>query len=120
MPEPMTLDHYQEMATRTAIYPGRGTVLGLTYVALKLNGEAGEVAEHLGKALRDDGLGSSVDGLTAERRAAIIREGGDVLWYLAALCEELGIGLGEMAAHNIAKLRSRSARGTLQGEGDDR
>ena len=70
--------------------------------------------------MRDDGYGISAEGLTPERRAQIIREGGDVLWYLAALCEELGIDLDYMAAGNLAKLADRTMRGKLQGAGDDR
>ena len=114
------LDRYQRLATRSAIYPGKGTPVGLTYVALKLNGEAGELAEHVGKAMRDDGHGVSAEGLTPERRAQIIREAGDILWYLAALCEEMDIGLDYTAAGNLAKLADRTARGKLQGEGDNR
>ena len=56
-----TLDAYQAAATKTAIYPGQGTPLGLAYCALKLNGEAGEFAEHVGKAMRDDALRGSGD-----------------------------------------------------------
>lgn len=50
----ISLDEYQEHALSTAIYPGQHTPLGLMYLALKLNGESGEFAEHLGKAMRDD------------------------------------------------------------------
>src|SRR5688572_7118544 len=45
------LDEYQRIATQSAIYPGKGTPLGLNYVALKGAGEAGEFAEHVGKAM---------------------------------------------------------------------
>lgn len=117
---------YQRLATKSAIYPGQGTPLGLAYVALKLNGEAGEFAEHVGKAMRDDELfdaySSSADygELTPERKALIIKEIGDVLWYLSAACNELGITLSEAALINLQKLHERSERGTLRGSGDDR
>ena len=88
-----SLDFYQEIATRSAVYPGRNSPLGLMYCSLKLNGEAGELAEHVGKAMRDDdlvslnvsqsdheGVGTVVDanllpgtGLTPERKALIIK-----------------------------------------------
>ncbi len=45
-PDAGTMDLYQQISTKSAIYPGQGTPLGLAYVALKLNGEAGEFAEH--------------------------------------------------------------------------
>jgi hypothetical protein len=50
------LDNYQRFALKSAIYPGKGTPFGLIYVALKGSGEAGEFAEHVGKAMRDDGM----------------------------------------------------------------
>lgn len=117
---------YQRLATKSAIYPGKGTPIGLAYVALKLNGEAGEFAEHVGKAMRDDELfdaySSSADygELTPERKALIIKEIGDALWYLSAACNELGITLSEAALINLQKLHERSERGTLRGSGDDR
>lgn len=127
------LDHYQEMATKSAIYPGQGTPLGLAYVALKMNGEAGEFAEHVGKAMRDDGLifdatesASEVPrnimfGIpTPERRALLIKEIGDVLWYLSAACNELNISLSEAALTNLEKLCDRGERNALSGSGDKR
>lgn len=126
-----TLDSYQKIATKSAIYPGQDTPLGLAYVALKLNGEAGEFAEHVGKAMRDDGFFaartddapswySSSEALTNSRRDAIIKEIGDVLWYCSAAGNELGIGLEEIARINLGKLYSRTLRGKLSGSGDER
>lgn len=129
------LDAYQRAATKTAVYPGHGTPLGLAYVSLKLNGEAGEFAEHVGKAMRDDelikfyGLPSNhvpsrremfFQPLTPERRAFLIKEAGDILWYLSASCNELGIKLSEVASGNLEKLYSRQRRGKLAGSGDNR
>ena len=125
-----TLDHYQDIATHSAIYPGQGTPLGLAYVALKLNGEAGEFAEHVGKAMRDDGLtpldskGGKVarldQKLTKERRNLLIKEIGDILWYCSAACNELGISFSYAALENLLKLKDRSERDKLQGSGDNR
>lgn len=122
-----TLSAYQRAATKSAIYPGQGTALGLAYVGLKLNGEAGEFAEHVGKAMRDDALikpegkNEFYSGeLTPERRALLVKEAGDVLWYLSAACNELGIDLAEAAYTNLCKLCDRANRGKLQGSGDER
>ena len=41
----MNLDDYQKKAIATAIYPKDKRLMGLMYCSLKLNGEAGEVAE---------------------------------------------------------------------------
>ena len=113
------LNLYQRLATGTAIYPGQGSPLGLIYVALKGAGEAGEFAEHVGKAMRDDGFAGD-EILTPERRALLIKEIGDELWYLAAKCNELDVTLSEAALINVNKLRDRQTRGTLRGSGDNR
>lgn len=126
------LDRYQTIATKSAIYPGFGTPLGLAYVALKLNGEAGEFAEHVGKAMRDDKLvpmehtedhgqvAMLYGELEPDRRALIIKEIGDVMWYLSAACNELGITLSYAAATNLEKLCDRTERDALRGSGDER
>ena len=106
--------------------------MGLLYCALKLNGEAGELAEHVGKAMRDDGLAqveATRDGvghdillgqLTPDRHQLIVKEVGDCLWYLSAICNELGISLAEAASFNLAKLKDRTDRDALRGSGDTR
>jgi NTP pyrophosphatase (non-canonical NTP hydrolase) len=137
-PPTLTLDAYQARTQDTAIYPGQGTPLGLIYVALKMNGEAGEFSEHLGKAIRDDKLAevysretetyagfeqidtAQFSSLTLDRRAKLMSEVSDVLWYVAAAARELGFTLSEIAEYNLAKLADRKARGVLGGSGDNR
>jgi NTP pyrophosphatase (non-canonical NTP hydrolase) len=103
---------YQRFSRRTAEYPRDAW---LSYPALGLAGEAGEVAEHAKKAIRDDGA-----SITDERRAALAAELGDVLWYTAQLATELGLELDDIARGNLEKLFSRQARGVLSGSGDNR
>ncbi len=108
----MDLSEYQRESRRTAEYPREAW---LAYPALGLAGEAGEVAEHAKKAIRDD-RGKIGD----ERRAAMSKELGDVLWYVAQLASELDLSLEDIAKQNLEKLFSRQARGVLSGSGDDR
>ncbi|HWX74436.1 MAG TPA: nucleoside triphosphate pyrophosphohydrolase family protein [Solirubrobacteraceae bacterium] len=108
----MDLSSYQRDSRRTAEYPREAW---LSYPALGLAGEAGEVAEHAKKAIRDDG-----GEITEERRAAMAKELGDVLWYTAQLASELGLELDAIAAENLEKLFSRQRRGVLSGSGDNR
>lgn len=112
----MTLDEYQRGALRTAAYPERVRVL---YPALKLAGEAGEVAEKLGKLMRDEGLAPG-DDLSSAQRDALAAELGDVLWYVAVLAHDLGLPLGEVGSRNLSKLADRQRRGVIGGSGDDR
>ena len=102
----MTFDEYQEFARSTAIYP---TACKVTYPTLGLCGEAGEVAEKVKKHMRD---GKSLVGVGLEL--------GDVLWYISALADDLGVTLEEVAQANVDKLRSRMERGKIGGSGDNR
>ncbi|MEO5576660.1 MAG: nucleoside triphosphate pyrophosphohydrolase family protein [Gaiellaceae bacterium] len=109
----MDFSEYQRLSRETAVYPQLGE--NLVYPALGLCGEAGETAEKIKKAIRDDG-----GVLTDERRAALAAELGDVLWYVAQLATEAGLELGELAEANLAKLASRQRRSALHGSGDTR
>ncbi len=109
----MELADYQSRSRATAVYPGAGE--NLLYPTLGLCGEAGEVAEKIKKMIRDDG-----GVLSDERRAALSKELGDVLWYLAQIATEADLQLDAIAEANIEKLTSRHRRNVLQGSGDDR
>ena len=109
----MLLSDYQQRSRATAVYPGAGD--NLLYPTLGLCGEAGEVAEKVKKMVRDD-----AGVLTAERRAALAKELGDVLWYVAQVATEADLDLDVIAAANLEKLISRQERGVLQGSGDER
>jgi NTP pyrophosphatase (non-canonical NTP hydrolase) len=101
----MDMGYYQQEAVKTAIYKD-----SIIYPALGLGNEAGEVQGKIKKMLRDGTFDKD----------AIAAEIGDVLWYIAALCRDLEIDMAEVAVKNLAKLKSRQERGTLQGSGDTR
>lgn len=108
----MKINEYQERANATAIYPDAHKIL---YPALGLNGEAGEVAEKVKKAIRDN------DGdFSRNKKDEIAKELGDVLWYVAAMARDIGYSLESIAKMNINKLESRKVRGVLGGSGDNR
>jgi NTP pyrophosphatase (non-canonical NTP hydrolase) len=105
---------YQEFTLETAIYPdaGQSTLQGISYCALGLTGEAGEVADKVKKLIRD--------GDTEELREAIVKEVSDVCWYLARIADELGWDLSALFELNASKLLDRKDRGVLGGSGDER
>lgn len=111
----MDFNEYQEKASQTAIYPNKNSITGLMYCTLGMCGEAGEVSERVKKLYRDH------DGAISEdMKKDIIKELGDVLWYLSGIAKELNISLDEIATTNIEKLFSRKERDMLHGEGDNR
>jgi NTP pyrophosphatase (non-canonical NTP hydrolase) len=109
----MNFSEYQKLAAETAIYPDQ---VYRIYPTLGLCGEAGEVAEKVKKLYRDH-RGVIPNG---EWQDDLLKEIGDVLWYLAAICRDFEIELDWAAQLNIAKLQSRKERGVLKGSGDNR
>ena len=104
---------YQTESRRTAIYPDAGN--NMAYPVLGLCGEAGEVAEKVKKVMRDKG-----GYFDHESRAAIKKELGDVLWYVAQIVSELNFDMNEVAQSNLDKLHDRMKRGKIKGDGDNR
>lgn len=109
----MTFNEYQEKARVTARYPKIGA--GFVYPALGLAGETGEVLEKVKKIMRDE------NGVVSEeKKREIIKELGDVLWYVSQIAFELGASLEEVATANVSKLADRDKRNAIKGSGDNR
>lgn len=90
-------------------------MLLLSHHALGIANEAGEVAGKVKKLIRD-----KQGYLTFGDIDDVVKEMGDVLWYMAALCTALDVSLSDVAAGNLTKLFSRKERGVLSGSGDNR
>ena len=78
---------------------------------LGLMGETGEIAEKIKKMLRDDTKVSKDD---------IIKELGDVAFYLTAIANYFDSSLTDVLEVNVAKLDDRAKRGVIRGSGDNR
>lgn len=103
-----TFEEYSLRAHKLAVYPHDCP----TYPVLGLCGEAGEVAELVKKAIRDNN-GEIV-------LSQLQKELGDVLWYLNEIAVTNGLSLSAVAEGNIAKLEDRLSRGVIHGKGNDR
>ena len=112
MKDELTLNEYQRKALKTAVY---GKDSKINYPILGLVGEAGELANKYKKVLRDDG-----GVLSDTKKEELIMELSDVLWYCAALAQDLDTDLNTIANRNIEKLLDRKKRNVIQGSGDNR
>ena len=108
----MDVNVYQDKAVATAIYPETHKI---TYPALGMAGEAGEVANKVKKIIRD-----GKKSLPDDWQEQLASEIGDVLWYCAALARDLDMSLATIMAANLDKLKTRQEQGTLGGSGDKR
>jgi len=106
----MNFEDYQKIIETFAVYPRDNELAALSYLALGLNGEAGEVADEVKKAIRNDGE------ISAARRAKILEEIGDVLWCITRIAIEFDTPLSEIAQANVDKLETRRAAGKLKHE----
>jgi NTP pyrophosphatase (non-canonical NTP hydrolase) len=95
-------DAYASLALRTAsadsLVDERAM---LNAAALGLNGEAGEIADHVKKIMFH---GHPLDDATRDK---IAKEIGDILWYCAMGARGIGLDLSEVARMNVEKLRKR-------------
>lgn len=93
---------YQVLARRTLIDQPDAEYTGdeimLVWNALGLAGEAGEVADTIKKA---------VFHRHPLNRDELVKELGDVLWYVAALCTKLDVNMADVMHANIEKLKAR-------------
>lgn len=108
----MNFQEYQNKIKITGNYPASLRVL---YPTLGLAGETGEVCEKIKKVYRDQNGVFTQDKITE-----ITKELGDVLWYIQAICNDLGINMQDVAQTNVDKLLSRLDRGVIHGDGDNR
>ena len=113
----MEFDEYQSSVAKYDLSEATADLKAVGFIekALGLVGEAGETADKIKKILRDkDGVVSDED------RELVVKELGDVLWYVASIARYLDVPLSEVASGNIDKLESRWQRNKLHGEGDER
>lgn len=109
----MTLsEDYDDLVRVSKIYPKNRVI---EYPVLGICGETGEVAEKVKKVIRDNH--NKYDAAT---KAAILKELGDVLWYLVAAAQDLGYSFDDVIANNMAKVTNRIETKTQHGEGDNR
>lgn len=103
----MKFNTYQEHAKTFAVV----TAEDYDYLLPGLAGEVGEFSQLIAKAVRDDNPPSKEN---------LVKELGDILWFVSLLATRIGVPLSEVAQGNIEKLSSRLHRGTIQGSGDNR
>lgn len=95
----MELSAYQRAAVRTDQRPGLD-LEAVTIGLLGLAGEAGSVATEYKKQLRDGPAHRTF-------KIRIREELGDVLWYVADLCEKFGLDMDDIAVANLDKVKDR-------------
>lgn len=100
--EVTTLSSYQEQARRTLNEDGKDFEQMASHMLMGIQGESGEVADLFKKHFHQ-GHDLSVE--------EVVEELGDVMFYIANLCNVMGISLQEVCERNIIKLMKRYPEG---------
>ena len=112
------LDEYQTRAMSTRL----GSCDNVTYMAFGLVAEVGEFADKIAKWKRKKEAYITADLLVFdtwkmdevdEKRAELMKELGDVLWFVAGIADRFGYSLSEIAEMNLEKLAGRKSKGTI-------
>lgn len=91
--------------------------------------EIGEIADKVAKWKRkgiakivDDNLvfNTSDENEVRTYLTELMREVGDVMWFVSGLCSVCGYNLNDVGDMNLDKLHSRQERGVIDGSGDNR
>lgn len=102
----MRIREYQEQSY-TAVQSHESIKDAMSHWVIGLTEEAGEVASLVKHKYYNE------DDIPVEK---IAEELGDVLWYMSAMCTELGIDLETVAKLNLAKLEARYTDGEYNAE----
>ncbi len=106
---PLTLGAYQKAAQETD-HTGDDPQDGTLVAVLGIQGEAGDLATLFKKRIRDGDVFEVYPDQCAE-------ELGDILWYMATLCNKLGLSLETIARDNLSKTKLRWAKTTPHKDG---
>jgi NTP pyrophosphatase (non-canonical NTP hydrolase) len=113
----MTINDYSKQAITTLLdgHDMQDLEPVLISQVFGLIGESGEVAEKFKKLIRD-----KAGRLSEDDKKEILKELGDVLWYINSVATLLGSDLEAVAQQNLEKVLSRKSRGVRHGSGDNR
>lgn len=111
----MTFDEYQKAALTTAKnHPD--PLMNKTIWAMGIAGESGELLDKWKKIVAYEG-----GKISAEAKHQLLKELGDVVWYVAVLADSLGLKFEDVMQSNLKKLAERDSRGMInKGQGDNR
>jgi NTP pyrophosphatase (non-canonical NTP hydrolase) len=103
------------------LHEGRDPGLSTIYHKLSEIIPLAKQVEQMKKDVREGRLPvEPLPDLTQDQKDGLVKELGDVLWYVARAARGLDLPMSEIARVNAEKLASRAARGVLHGSGDNR
>jgi NTP pyrophosphatase (non-canonical NTP hydrolase) len=114
----MTFNEYQKQAMKTDYnLDGDRSIQSIAFIehVLGLVGESGEFADKVKKIYRNN-----QKEMSEAERIELLKELGDVLWYVSSLASYMDAELETVADKNLKKLADRAKRNVIASKGDNR
>ena len=99
----MDIEHYQKFVNKTAFFPKSSQGRNLSYLVMGIVEEVGEIFEFIVKK----------ETLNEYILEQIIKESGDLLWYITAICNEINFSLERLMQYAKVKKNKHISNSSL-------
>lgn len=101
---------------------GTESILNFLLLGTGIAGETGELVEKFKKVIRDKKytIENGKVVITPSYRTFVVKEFGDLFYYLGQAMMELDISMSEVLKANLNKVHTRNETGKVHGDGDER
>jgi len=99
----MDIEHYQKFVNKTAFFPKSSQGRNLSYLVMGIVEEVGEIFEFIVKK----------ETLNKYILEQIIKESGDLLWYITAICNEINFSLERLMQYAKVKKNKHISNNSL-------
>ena len=99
----MDIEHYQKFVNKTAFFPKSSQGRNLSYLVMGIVEEVGEIFEFIVKK----------ETLNEYILEQIIKESGDLLWYITAICNEINFSLERLMQYAKVKKNKHISNNSL-------
>ena len=101
----MDIEHYQKFVNKTAFFPKSSQGRNLSYLVMGIVEEVGEIFEFI---VKKETLNENEYILEQ-----IIKESGDLLWYITAICNEINFSLERLMQYAKVKKNKHISNNSL-------
>jgi NTP pyrophosphatase (non-canonical NTP hydrolase) len=101
----MDIEHYQKFVNKTAFFPKSSQGRNLSYLVMGIVEEVGEIFEFI---VKKETLNE-----TEYILEQIIKESGDLLWYITAICNEINFSLERLMQYAKVKKNKHISNSSL-------
>ena len=101
----MDIEHYQKFVNKTAFFPKSSQGRNLSYLVMGIVEEVGEIFEFI---VKKETLNENEYILEQ-----IIKESGDLLWYITAICNEINFSLERLMQYAKVKKNKHISNSSL-------